>query len=95
MARTYAQCQRAFPGFDELRPNAQAALVSLVFNRGASMIGDGRREMRAIRDRGVPARDYDGIAAEFRAMTRVWQGTEIYNGMRRRRYAEADLVATP
>ena len=93
--RTFKQCQRAFPGFDDLRENCQAALVSLVFNRGASMIGDGRREMRAIRDTGVPNRDYDFIAAQFRSMIRIWAGTSIYDDMRDRRRAEAALVLTP
>jgi hypothetical protein len=94
-ARTYSQCRRAFAGFDELRPNAQAALVSLVFNRGNSMTGPNRSEMRDIRDYGVPNQDYARIASDFRKMTRVWKGTEIYNGMRSRRYAEAKLVETP
>ena len=41
---------RAFPGVTKLPPEAQGALVSLVFNRGTSMEGDRRREMRGIRD---------------------------------------------
>lgn len=94
-ARTYALCKRTFPGFEELRVNAQAAIVSLVFNRGNAMSGPNRSEMRDIRDYGVPSRDYDRIATAFRKMTRVWKGTEIYNGMRNRRYAEAKLVETP
>jgi GH24 family phage-related lysozyme (muramidase) len=94
VSRTWSQCVKAFPGFDELRPNCQAALVSLVFNRGASMVGNNRIEMRAIRDL-TAKRDYDGIAGELRAMVRVWRGTDIYEGMYRRRYAEAQLVMTP
>src|ERR1043166_212294 len=42
--------EEAFPGVDELPPDAQGALVSLVFNRGPGMDGDRRREMRAVRD---------------------------------------------
>lgn len=61
LGKFFAQAQRAFPGFDDLRPNAQAALVSLVFNRGASMNGSGRLEMREIRSL-VPKKDYAGIA---------------------------------
>lgn len=82
---------RTYPGFDSLHPNAQAALVSLVFNRGNSLVGDRRREMRAIRDL-VPLRDYAGIAAQIRAMKRIWRGTDIERGMNRRRDAEAALV---
>lgn len=94
VTRTWQTCQRTFHGFDDLRPNAQAALISLVFNRGNSMAGPNRVEMRAIRDL-VPKRDYFGIAAQFRKMIHVWEGTSIYNGMARRRLAEAELVETP
>lgn len=94
VARTWAECQRVFPGFDNLRPNAQAALVSLVFNRGGSMVGPNRLEMRNIRDL-VPKQDYSGMAAQFRAMVRIWVGTSIAADMRQRRNAEADLLATP
>ena len=56
---------QAFPGFDALPPDAQGALVSLVYNRGASMVDDSpedrRREMRAIRD-AVAAGDLQEIA---------------------------------
>lgn len=94
VARTWAQTARAFPGFEKLRQNAQAALISLVFNRGASMTGDNRREMRAIRA-AVPTNNYPEIATQLRLMTRIWRGTDIYNGMLRRRNAEADLVLKP
>lgn len=83
--------RNAFPGFDDLDPNCQGALVSLVFNRGASMDGPRRLEMRAIRDL-VPEKDYAGIAQQFRNMKRLWKGTDIEKGMNRRRDAEADLV---
>lgn len=82
---------RTFPGFDELEPNAQAALVSLVFNRGSSLVGDRRREMREIKAL-VPRKDYQGIAQKIRAMKRIWAGTDIEKGMNRRRNAEAALV---
>lgn len=94
MARVFDQCRRAMPGFDDIRPNAQSALVSLVFNRGPGMSGANRLEMRAIRDF-IPSRDYEAIALNLRKMVRVWVGTEIEAGMRRRRFAEAQLVMTP
>jgi len=86
-----AQTRTAFPGYDNLDPNCQGALVSLVFNRGGSMKGDRRVEMRAIRDL-VPQKDYAGIAQQLRNMKRLWKGTDIEKGMNRRRDAEADLV---
>lgn len=79
----------------ELRPNACAALVSLVYNRGASMTGDSRREMRAIRDTCLPASDYACIAREIRSMTRLWRGTVNENGLTARRESEATLAETP
>jgi len=82
---------RVFPGVDEVHPNCQGALLSLVFNRGESLRGDRRREMRAIRDL-VPTKDYREIASQIRLMKRLWLGTSIERGMSRRRDAEADLV---
>jgi hypothetical protein len=92
--REFDNCKRAFKGFEDLRPNAQGALISLGYNRGYSMTGDSRKEMRNIRDL-VPKKDYSGIANEIRKMKRIWTGTSIQNGMNRRRDAEAKLVETP
>jgi GH24 family phage-related lysozyme (muramidase) len=47
--------------------------------------------MRAIREM-VPRKDYAGIAAQLRAMKKIWRGTDIQRGMERRREAEARLV---
>lgn len=93
VARFYSLTQRAFrDGFDDLRPNAQAALVSLVFNRGAGMSGSSRAEMRDLRDVAVPRKDYDRMASDLRKMKRLWPDTL---GLRRRRDAEAELILTP
>lgn len=94
VAREFSSAKRAVPGFEDMRPNAQAAWISLGFNRGWQMSGPNRVEMRAARDL-VPARDYEGMATQFRKMVRVWTGQNIYNGMKRRRYAEAELLLTP
>lgn len=82
--------ETVFPGVDQLPPDAQGALLSLVFNRGAGMQGDRRREMRVIRAL-VPHGDLAGIAAAIRAMKRLWVGRGL-NGLLRRRDAEAALV---
>lgn len=89
--------ERAFgrDDFRALRPNACAALVSLVYNRGAAMTGDSRREMRNIRDQCVPAQDHACIAKEIRAMTRLWRGTVNEKGLSARRESEARLAETP
>lgn len=92
VARFYALTRKAFPGFDDLRPNAQAAMVSLVFNRGAGMSGSSRSEMRDLRDYAIPRADYDRMAYDFRKMKRLWPDTP---GLTRRRDAEAQLILLP
>jgi GH24 family phage-related lysozyme (muramidase) len=84
--------EKTFPGLSELHPNAYGAIVSLVFNRGTSLVGDKRLEMRNIRVL-VPKKDYSKIAQEFRSMKRLWKGKNL-NGLIERREAEAKLVET-
>ena len=84
-------CQHTFPGFNDMHANAQAGILSLVFNRGNSLTGDRRREMRAIKEL-IPRQDYRAIAKQIRLMKRVWVGTDIQAGMFRRREAEAALI---
>ncbi len=94
LARTIPEYQKktegAFPGLDKLPPDAQGALVSLVYNRGPDMGGDRRKEMRAIRD-AVSKGDLKEIAAQLRAMKRLWEGQGL-PGLLKRRDAEAVLV---
>jgi hypothetical protein len=82
--------ERAFPELDELHEDAYGAIVSLVFNRGTSMRGDSRREMRAIRSL-VFEKNYHQIAKQIRLMKRLWEGQEL-DGLLKRRDAEAALV---
>jgi GH24 family phage-related lysozyme (muramidase) len=82
--------ERAFPGLDQLCDNAYGAIVSLVFNRGTSMVGDSRREMREIRDL-IPQKDYRTIAFEFQKMKRIWKGKGL-DGLIARREAESNLI---
>ncbi len=85
-----SQAAKAFPGLKALYADAQAALVSLVYNRGPSMRGDARIEMRAIRDL-VPELDYAGIAEQLRLMKRLWEGRNL-QGLLTRREDEALLI---
>lgn len=94
LPREYIKTARMFPGMQDLTLNAQSALISLEYNRGTSMIGPARAEMRAIRDL-VPGADYQGMAKQFRKMTRLWQGSSIEEDMTRRRNGEADLLLAP
>lgn len=78
-----------YQGLDKLTPDAVGAIVSLVYNRGTSLEGDRRTEMKAIVPL-VKAKDYDGIAAEIIAMKRLW-GQDA-KGLLLRREREAALV---
>jgi hypothetical protein len=80
----------AFPGIEELPPDAQGALLSLVFNRGASFAGDRRKEMKVIRDDVAGGRaTLASIADQFEAMQRLWPDAR---GLRERRVREAEFV---
>lgn len=92
--------QQAFPQIDRLPQDAQGALVSLVFNRGASMIDkpneDRRKEMRAIRDaianEKLSEKELlEEIASQIRSMKRLWIGKGL-DGLLARREDEAKLV---
>ena len=79
---------RIYPDLFKLHPVEQSAIVGLVYNRGASLKGDRRREMRdlivAIKN------DKDREMSDLiRAMMRLWPKTL---GLRRRREAEAALI---
>jgi putative peptidoglycan binding protein len=76
-----------YPQVDRLSAARATALVSLVYNRGASLEGDRRREMRAIRDR-LASGDHDAVAGEIDAMERLWDPT---SGLVKRRHDEAKL----
>ncbi len=68
------------------------ALVSLVFNRGASMVDtqpNNRLEMRQIRD-AMAAQEFAAVPDLIRSMKRLWQGTGLA-GLLTRRDAEAAL----
>lgn len=86
------QTREAFPGFDSLPLDAQGALVSIVYNRGAGMSGGNRREMRVIRDL-ISTKDLKGIADQIRAMKRLWpNNSDVDVDLRNRRDHEANLV---
>ena len=77
----FERTQQAFPGMENLSPDVQGVLTSLVINRGQSMSSDNRREeMRNIRDivsNYVPGTDpsatQNAIAEEIRSMKRLWK----------------------
>jgi GH24 family phage-related lysozyme (muramidase) len=81
--------ERAFPGVSDLHANAQAAIVSLVFNRGTSFKGTSRVEMLELRNIIASSKDYDKMASQFRSMKRLWDKN---SGLVGRRDREADLL---
>lgn len=91
LPRYYAMCVRSLPNFEELSLDCRGALVSLVYNRGASFSLDGSRyrEMRAIK-RHMREREFDKIPDEIRAMKRIWRGKGL-RGLLSRRDREAKL----
>lgn len=82
--------EKAFPDLNKFSKDAYGAIVSLVFNRGTSMKGDSRKEMRNIRAY-VPEKNYKKIAQEIRNMKRLWEGKDL-DGLLKRRDAEASLI---
>jgi hypothetical protein len=97
VTKFYNLTQKTFPNFDNLPEDAKGGLVSLVFNRGAALEGDRRREMKLIRDGMKITNTFDQkaltfIANQIRSMKRIWAGGSIEKGMNRRRDAEAKLI---
>ncbi|SDH25107.1 hypothetical protein [Janthinobacterium sp. YR213] len=80
------------PNTDKLSDDSLGALVSLVYNRGASFRKEGPRyrEMRMIRQHMVNEA-YDAIPAELRAMARLWTDVPNMRGLVLRRELEAAL----
>jgi hypothetical protein len=82
--------RRTYPGSEKLPAAAQAALLSLVYNRGGVLEGARRVEMANIR-RHVKSQDMEGIAREIESMKRLWVGQGL-DGLLKRRDGEARLV---
>ncbi len=89
----YQKTLSAFPNVDKLPGMAQAALLSLVFNRGTSMKGERREEMREIKDilAGDPPYDLRGVTKALRNMKKLWIGKGV-DGLIARREREARFV---
>lgn len=90
MPRFGALTDQAFPGVRSSHGHVQGAMLSIVFNRGASMAGASRVEMRSIRAH-IAAGRVSAVPGEIRSMKRLWVGKGL-PGLIRRREAEARLV---
>jgi hypothetical protein len=82
----------ALPNAARLSPDSFGALVSLVYNRGASFRLPGGRylEMRQIRD-DIAAGDFARVPSRILGMKRIWQDEPDMRGLLRRRDLEAAL----
>jgi len=95
LPRFIDETKRAFPGSDKLHPDAFGALVSIVFNRGGSVVGSSRQEMLDIRDaisnKVYTDNIYIYIARRILDMKRLWVGKGL-DGLLVRRNEESALV---
>lgn len=96
-----AKTAAALSSTERLSGDSFGALVSLTFNRGPSYGRahvpkmdrlDRYREMRAIKALMAKGK-FAQIPGQIRSMTRIWVGSAIERGMRRRRMDEAKLFA--
>ena len=84
------ETRRVYPGVEFLPADAQSMMLSLVFNRGTKLTGPSRTEMQQLVTL-VKDGDLPGMAAQFRSMKRIWQGTGL-TGLLARREREAVLI---
>lgn len=95
LVRFHDLAERIWPGTKNLDPRAQAALISLVYNRGGALQSahddplDRRREMRELGP-AIAQRDYGRMAELILSMRRLWMGKGL-DGLIARRNDEAAL----
>lgn len=92
LGKTATQTLRFLPRAARLHPDSFGALVSLVYNRGASFALEGDRyaEMRQIRSDIAESRFQD-VPGRIRSMKRLWQNDPSARGLVTRRELEALL----
>ena len=90
LPKYYAMTKKIYPQLDSLNEDTRGALVSMVYNRGAKLDGESRKEMKAIVEL-VAKQDYDGIAEQIERSKRLWENRGL-DGLVIRREAEADLI---
>lgn len=82
--------ERIYPDLKYLCEDAYGAIVSLIFNRGASLTGPSRVEMKNLINL-ISNKNYKGMAREVRKMKRLWVGKNM-EGLLKRREDEALLI---
>ena len=95
----YERTKKTFKGLDSLPPDARGAIVSLVFNRGTKLDGPKRIHMAKIAelvlkyDKDQNPELLSQISHTLIDMAEIWKGEKTYEGLKRRRLAEANLVS--
>ena len=84
LPRYAAKTRKTYPEVKNLFPDAQAGLLSLIYNRGAAMKGSRRREMAAIKPL-VPDMDYQGIAAQITFNEKIMGGKRFRRTFKKKR----------
>lgn len=78
----------AYPRVDKLPPDAQAMVLSLIYNRGARLTGARRQHMAALKPL-IARGDLDAIAEQFDLMMALWPDLP---GLQTRRRKEAAMI---
>ncbi len=78
----------AYPGILNMNPDIQGIILSTSFNRGTSLTGDRRRELRWTRD-DISAGKYEKLSSYQLQMRRLWPAIR---GLQRRYTAHAGLI---
>ena len=73
----------AVPGATDLPPDSFGALLSIVYNRGMSMGGERRAEMRRIREL-VANKEYERVPEQIRSMKRLYPDVKALIARRER-----------
>lgn len=83
------QALSIYPNLPNIHPVEQSVIVGLVFNRGNSLDGDRRKEMREL-VAGIQNDNDNQMASIIRNMKRLWKDVK---GLQIRRDVEANLIA--
>jgi len=89
LPRWIMKAYQLWPNFDSLNPRQKTALVSLTFNRGTSLEGQSRVEMKEVRDL-LQRGNVRPIAGLIKSMAR----RSPIKGVQARRVAESELFAS-
>lgn len=79
---------QVYPRVDRLPPDAQAMVLSLIYNRGTRLTGPRRQHMAALKPL-IASGDLEALAEQFELMAELWPDLP---GLRSRRRKEAAMI---